>query len=282
MRILACLDLSQYATSVTDHAAWVAGRLGEGVELLHVIQHRDAVAKRKDLSGALGLGAKSTLMEELVSIEETQARLAREQGEQLLANAKDRLAEKNVAEVEAHMLHGDIVDTIIEREAAADLVVIGKRGASADFARTHLGSKIERVVRQSGRPVLVANREFAAIEKVLVAFDNSAATRKAVAMAATSPLFEGVTAHLVMVGGDEPAAQSGYDWACEMLGERLGSHERMTGEVEGALIAEAGRLDADMILMGAYGHSTWRQLFMGSTTAAILRGVALPVLLFRS
>ena len=282
MRILACLDLSQYATSVTDYAAWVSGRLGEGVELLHVIQRRDAVAKRKDLSGALGLGAKSNLMEELVSIEETQARLAREQGERLLANAKERLAEKNVDDVEAHMLHGDIVDTIIEREADADLVVIGKRGASADFARTHLGSKIERVVRQSDRPVLVANRAFAPIEKTLIAFDNSAATRKAVAMAATSALFEGVTAHLVMVGGDEPAAQSGYDWACEMLGERLGSHERMTGDVEGALIAEASRLDADMILMGAYGHSTWRQMFMGSTTAAILRGVTLPVLLFRS
>ena len=92
MNLLACLDLSPYATSVADHAAWVASACPGRVELLHVIQRRDAITRRGDLSGALGLGARSNLMEELVSLEESEARLAREQGQALLDTAAARLA----------------------------------------------------------------------------------------------------------------------------------------------------------------------------------------------
>ncbi|WP_343345936.1 universal stress protein [Sphingomicrobium sp. XHP0239] len=276
MNLLAALDLSPYATSVADHAAWVASALGGRVELLHVIQRRDAVTRRKDLSGALGLGARSDLMEELVGIEETEARLAREQGDALLANAAARLAEAGIADVAKLMRHGDIVETIVEREADADMVVIGKRGAHADFAKGHLGSKVERVVRQSDRPVLVASRSFAPVETVMVAFDGGATSRKAIAMAATSPLFEGAKIHVVQVGED-----SSLEWACETVGDRLLGCESLPGDVEGALTAEARRVEADMLLMGAYGHSPLRTMIVGSTTTAMLRALPISVLLFR-
>lgn len=276
MNLLAALDLSPYATSVADHAAWVASALGGRVELLHVIQRRDAVTRRKDLSGALGLGARSDLMEELVGIEETEARLAREQGDALLANAAARLAEAGIADVAKLMRHGDIVETIVEREADADMVVIGKRGAHADFAKGHLGSKVERVVRQSDRPVLVASRSFEPVETVMVAFDGGATSRKAIAMAATSPLFEEAKIHVVQVGED-----SSLDWACETVGDRLLGCESLPGDVEGALTAEARRVEADMLLMGAYGHSPLRTMIVGSTTTAMLRALPIPVLLFR-
>ena len=276
MKLLAALDLSSYATSVADHAAWVASAHRGSVELLHVIQRRDAVTRRKDLSGALGLGARAGLMEELVGMEETEARLAREQGEALLDNAAARLTEVGVGDVAKVMRHGDIVETIVEREADADMVVIGKRGAHADFAKGHLGSKIERVVRQSDRPVLVASRAFAPVETLLVAFDGGATSRKAVAMADTSPLFEGTQVHVVQVG-----EQSSLDWACETVGERLAGYESLPGDVEGALTAEARRVDADLLLMGAYGHSPLRRMIVGSTTTAMLRALPKPVMLFR-
>src|SRR3546814_6396418 len=91
MKIIACIDASQYATSVVDHAAWVAFHLDATVEVLYVIQRKDAVAARHDLSGAVGLGAKSGLMEELTRIDEAEGRLAREQGNILLQAAEERL-----------------------------------------------------------------------------------------------------------------------------------------------------------------------------------------------
>src|SRR3546814_5347659 len=51
--MLAAIDASGYATSVCDLAAWASPRLGLPVELLHVVQRKDAVAERHDLSGAI-------------------------------------------------------------------------------------------------------------------------------------------------------------------------------------------------------------------------------------
>jgi K+-sensing histidine kinase KdpD len=91
-RILACIDASIYATSVIEHAAWAAERLGAEIEVLHVIQRKDAVAARHDLSGAVGLGAKSALLDELTRIDEAEGKLAQDKGRALLASAKVKLA----------------------------------------------------------------------------------------------------------------------------------------------------------------------------------------------
>ena len=50
--------------------------------------------------------------------------------------------------------------------------------------------------------------------------------------------------------------------------------------VEGILKA-AEREGCDLIVMGAYGHSRVRELFLGSTTDGILREAKSPVLLYR-
>lgn len=280
MKIIACIDASQYATSVVDHAAWAAGHLDASVEVLHVIQRKDAVAARHDLSGAVGLGAKSGLMEELTRIDEAEGRLARERGKVLLQAAEERLKDAGVP-VELCHRHGGIVETVIEREADADLVVIGKRGASADFAKGHLGSKVERVVRQSVKPVLVASRAFRKIERALIAFDGGPSARKAVSFAATSRLFEGVDLHVVIAGGDSDKNRECLRWAREVLGDRAKRAEIVPGGADEVLIADAAQCGADIVVMGAYGHSPLRTLIVGSTTTAVMRGVTLPVLLFR-
>ncbi|WP_114952037.1 universal stress protein [Sphingosinicella terrae] len=280
MKIIACIDASPYATSVVDHAGWAASRLEGEVEVLHVIQRKDAVAARHDLSGAVGLGAKSGLLEELTRIDEAEGRLAREQGKLLLHAAEARLKGAGVAVRLCHR-HGGIVETVIEREADADLVVIGKRGASADFAKGHLGSKVERAVRQSVKPVLVASREFRPIERTLIAFDGGPSARKAVSFAATSPLFADVALHLVIAGGETDRNRDALRWAGEVLGERAKRAEIVPGSADDVVIAEARQCGADLVVMGAYGHSPLRTLIVGSTTTAVIRGVLLPVLLFR-
>lgn len=277
-RLLATLDLSAYAESVVAHAAWAATRLSASVELLHVHQRPDSVAARHDHSGAVGLGARSDLLAELARMDEAQATLARRTGQALLDDAAARLAEAGVAEVTTTHRHGDIVATLVEREADADLVVIGKRGASGAFAAAHLGSKVERVVRQSDRPVLVAARPFRPISRALVAFDNGPSARRAVSLVATSPLFAGVALDVVSVG---EAARARHEWVAQTLGERLGEVTVLSGGAADALVAETERRDADLVVMGAYGHSPLRSLIVGSTTTAVVRGVRTSVLLVR-
>lgn len=279
MKLLACLDFSQYATSVTDHAAWLAGGSDAHITLLHVIQRTDAVEARRDLSGAIGLGARSGLMAELVAIEGEKSRIEREQGAALLDGAAERLKDAGITDVETLQRHGDIVETVVAQEEEADLVVIGKRGEHADFAKGHLGGVVERIVRQSVRPVLVASRAFEPIDTVLVAYDGGESAARALDFVATAERFADCKVHVVTVGGDK--AEDRLADAAEILGERLASTNARSGNVEAAIREEAETLGADLLVMGAYGHSPLRRLILGSTTSAMLRALSKPVLLFR-
>jgi nucleotide-binding universal stress UspA family protein len=280
--ILACIDASLYATSVVEHAAWAAMRLNSTVEVLHVIQRKDAVAARHDLSGAVGLGAKSSLLEELVRIDESEGKLAQEKGRTLLGAAKSHLEELGQQAITLTHRYGGIVETIIEREENADLVIIGKRGASADFAKGHLGSKVERVVRQSTRPVLVASRAFAEPQTILVAFDGGASARKALAFVATSPLFAGLGLHVVMAGREDSVHAQNLNWARELLATRNDCHVGMIdGKPEEVIAGKIAATGAQMLIMGAYGHSPLRAMIVGSTTTEMVRSCTIPVLLFR-
>jgi nucleotide-binding universal stress UspA family protein len=282
IRVLACIDASVYATSVVEYAAWAAKRLEACVEVLHVIQRKDAVAARRDLSGAVGLGAKSALLDELTRIDEAEGKLAQEKGRALLASAKAHLEELGRAEIMCTHRHGGIVEAIVEREADAELVVIGKRGASADFAKGHLGSKVERVVRQSARPVLVASRAFTQPEAAVVAFDGGPSSRKAVAYVATSPLMQQTRLHVVMAGREDRDSSDRMNWARELLATRADATVTIkAGKAEDVIAGEVAATGSQMLVMGAYGHSALRGLLVGSTTTQMIRSCTIPVLLFR-
>ena len=175
--------------------------------------------------------------------------------------------------------HGGIVETIIEREADADLVVMGKRGASSDFAKGHLGSKVERVVRGSAKPVLVASREFRPIKRALIAYDGGESAKRAVRYLASAPVADGIAADIVMVGADDAKHRRALSEAAELLPQA--ETVLLAGSVDEVLVAEVEARGADLLVMGAYGHSALRRLIVGSTTTAMVRSCRVPVLLFR-
>jgi len=282
-RILACIDGSAYATSVCDLTAWVAPRLDASVEILQVVQRSDAVASRHDLSGAIGLGVKSELLEELTRIDQEQGRLEIERGRVLLAAAEQRLTEAGVREVTPLHRHGDIVETIVEREADADLVVVGKRGVSSAGDTQHIGALIEQVVRASVKPVLIASSRITPPRVVVVAFDGSAAATRALDVVATSPLFAGLDVHVVVAGADDTTHRRSLDKAVARLSERGTAPvaKLIPGSAGKAIAAYMAEQPESLLVMGAYGHSPLRSLFVGSTTTAMIRTVHVPVLLVR-
>ena len=91
-KIIALVDGSAYSRSVCDHAAWIAGCGDYAVELMHVLGRRESGAG-SDLSGAISLGARSALLEELSSLDEQRAKLALTRGRAILEDAKALLEE---------------------------------------------------------------------------------------------------------------------------------------------------------------------------------------------
>lgn len=283
-RLIAFIDASIYADSVCDHAAWVANRMSADVDILHVLGRREMSGRQSNLSGALTADARDHLMAELASLDEQNAKLAQKKGRLILEHASQRLAAAGIEAVTTKLRIGDLVETMHEFETDADLVVVGKRGEAADFAKLHLGSNIERVVRASTKPVFVASREFKPITKVLIAFDGGASIQKAIRyLAAAHAAFKGLQVTLLRVGesNDGIAAQvetaagtlrsAGYDIAARVL---PGEPERVIADI----VESEG---FNLLVMGAYGHSQIRSLIVGSTTTQMVRACKIPIVLFR-
>jgi nucleotide-binding universal stress UspA family protein len=280
--ILACIDASAYANSVCDLAAWASKRLDLPIELLHVVQRRDAVAARNDLSGAIGLGVKTNLMEELVRLEESDAKLQVERGRVLLAAGEQRLREAGATQVRTLHRHGSIVETILEREADARVVVMGKRGAGHEFASEHIGSKIERVVRASDRPILIASRAVEEPREIVLAYDASKAADRTLERLLNSPLFAGLPVHIVMADTDNEGHRAALQKAADQLeSSRQVRATLQAGKPETVIADIVAQTPGAMLMMGAYGHSPLRTLIVGSTTTAMIRTVHVPVLLVR-
>lgn len=282
-KILACLDASPYAQSVCDLAAWSAHRLEAQIDLLHVVQRRSAVPGRTDLSGAIGLGVKSDLLEELTHIEETESRLAIQAGRALLNAAVEYIQRSGLSDVTPIHRHGGIIETILEFEEESRLVIMGKRGASAQFARAHLGSKIERVLRASKKPILIAPETVGDIAQIVVAYDGSASAKRALDLAISSPLFQGLEPHIVMAGSDNERNRTELDTVHSQFKEsnRPVTVSLVNGAPETVIPAYMNNNADSILVMGAYGHSPLRNLIVGSTTTAMIRTVDAPVLLIR-
>jgi nucleotide-binding universal stress UspA family protein len=280
--VLAAIDASAYAASVCGYAGWAAQRLGLPVELLHVVQRQDAVTERRDLSGAIGLGVKSELMEELVRLSEASSRAEIEKGRVILEAGEHLLRNAGVAEVTTLHRHGGVVETIVEREEAARLVVIGKRGMDHGYSPDHIGSIIERVVRASAKPVLIASRAFVPPSHVVFAYDASPAAKRALERLANSPLFDGLPVTIVMAEAKGAAKRGELDRAQESFAD---SHEVTAlldaGEAERVIPQVIAETPDPLLLMGAYGHSPIRRMIVGSTTTEMIRTVKAPVLLVR-
>ncbi len=281
-KIIALVDGSIYSESVCQHAAWIAQRTQAPVELIHVLGRREAPQKT-DLSGAIRLGARTRLMEELAELDAQRAKLISHRGRAILEDARAIVDQDGVTEITTRLRHGDIVEAIGEIEDKARVIVIGKRGEAADFAKGHLGSNLERIVRAAHRPVFVAARAFKPIESVLVAYDGGASAMKAVDHISRSPLFAGLTITIVTVGSETPEIKTGLADAKALL--KAAGIDAETRIVPGQPETELGKLVDEegfgMVVMGAYGHSRIRSLVIGSSTTEMVRSCKVPVVLMR-
>lgn len=282
-KLIALVDGSVYSESVCDHAAWIAGRTGATVELLHVLGRRETASAPANLSGNITLGARTALLEELSALDEQRAKLAQRRGRAILDDAEARLAADDIAGVSAKLRIGDVVETVAEREAEAAMIVVGKRGEAADFARLHLGSNLERVIRSSHKPVFVAARAFRPIRRFLIAYDGGTSAMKAVDHIARSDLFAGLECRLITAGADSAENRRRLDDAKALLeagGYRVDA-AILPGQPETAIAQAVESEGIDLLVMGAYGHSRIRSLIIGSTTTEMIRSCKVPVVLFR-
>jgi nucleotide-binding universal stress UspA family protein len=119
----------------------------------------------------------------------------------------------------------------------------------------------------------------------LVAYDGSPGSQRALTtgLRLAGDLSAEVTLITVCHSENQEAAATllklAHDQALDL---RLPAHAQLLhGDPETEILNERLKISADLIVMGAFGHSRVRELVLGSTTSHVIRKSEVPVLLAR-
>jgi nucleotide-binding universal stress UspA family protein len=170
----------------------------------------------------------------------------------------------------------------------ADLVVIARPESAGQSAGPP--GLAESLVLSSGRPIIMfpPRGTVSQVRRILVAWN---ATRESIrAVADAQPLLVMAKAVQVLVvdpernragHGQEPGADIARHLArhgAQVEVRRLSSGGEDLGRL---LLSQAAAFGADLLVMGAYGHSHLREWMFGGVTRTILYEAGLPVLMSR-
>ncbi|MDN5620736.1 MAG: universal stress protein [Psychrobacter sp.] len=281
--ILACIDGSAVTESVCDYAAWYASKLNLPVGLLHVSDIPASV--RRDLSGAIGINSRQFLLEELSQLDEQRAKVVNSYSNALVQDAKSHIKDSFAdVNVRIYQRHGKLLPSIEHFKEENRAIVMGRRGEDHKNSRINIGSQIETVARASDIPILICSETFKEPSSYMIAFDGSKTSIKAAWMVAKSPLLKGLEGHIVMVGNHNDAAKQSMSAAAAKLedaGYIVEAHHLSASDAVDGLLTFQVDNDIDIMVVGAYGHSKWQQLFLGSTTTEIIASTLSPVILVR-
>lgn len=183
-------------------------------------------------------------------------------------------------------VEGELTEKLGESGRYADLVILGQHNPDENDANQGLA---DRLALEMGRPCLVIpyiGAQATLGRRVLVAWN---ARREAVrAVNDALPILE--TADRVVVLSVNPAVGEAGEGdipsadICHHLARHGVKAEAETAvakdiDVASLLLSHAADMGADMIVMGAYGHSRWREMVLGGVSREMLQSMTAPVLM---
>lgn len=172
-------------------------------------------------------------------------------------------------------------DAVAARGRVFDLVVAQQPG---DDPGHRIRKMLRAVLFHAGRPVLVAppSEPVSLARRPLIAWDGSARSARAAAIARN--FFDNAREiGILAVRGKKHSGPPAQD-----LADYLAWHDVEPAVIETSLdghrlgdvfLREASRFEADLLVMGAYAQSTFRESLTGGVTNHILSHAELPVLM---
>jgi nucleotide-binding universal stress UspA family protein len=178
---------------------------------------------------------------------------------------------------------GSLPELAAAHARCADLAIIGQV-APDQTGRSMPPIQPEDVALLSGRPVLIlpyAGRIRTLGDRPLIAWKSTREAARAVND--SIPLLNGQATIMMVDPNADDGETAGENLALQLsrhaiaaLVERVASTGRPVADV---FLSRAAEIGADLLVMGAYGHSRLRELMLGGMTRDILQRMTLPVLM---
>ncbi|MEA5097134.1 MAG: universal stress protein [Burkholderiaceae bacterium] len=249
-----------------------------------------ALANNAHLVGASMIGISTSSFEAEESVHQAaeithHVKFLQERTTQIVANFKTAVQQLGLPFGEGRAVDGENSSGIALQARYCDLTVIGQADAKDRTSEVEHDFP-EYVVLNAGRPVLIVPKqgEFANVGKrVVISWDASREATRAVSDAI--PLLKDADiVHVAIFNAESKpfGDQPGDDIALYLARHGIKVEvlpNREVRDIGRALLSLIEELSSDLLVMGCYGHSRFREKWLGGVTRTVLENMNVPVLM---
>jgi nucleotide-binding universal stress UspA family protein len=179
---------------------------------------------------------------------------------------------------------GDPIGTLYLATETRDLVVTGHDTAFHGNIREQLPDMIAKLLTMSPRPVIVCGDETPPQGDVLVAYDGSLPSMRALQLFALLRLRAESTVHVTAIDPDQETAARRAAGAANYLRSHgyaaLSTPVATSVDPTEVIRIEAADRRIELLVMGAYGRNGWRERLFGSTTSKLVESPPCAIFLY--
>lgn len=270
-KILIAVDGSKYSQLASGYGFWMATNItGAKLSAQHVIDPRLAdLMIAPEFAEELGLSVSVDISDKVFSA-------LRKIGNLILKVVSSE-AEGRKLGIHTYLDEGHVIEEILKRAKAHDLVIVGHRGGGKEpvVSELSVGAIAERVAVGSKTPVLIAATPIDSLAELLVAYDGSEPSQGALLMAENLAKLGRVRLKATIVIADsshkaeaELTIEQGKKLLREHWPEEVFTVEE--GNPADKLLELASR-DRSLLVVGAYGFRNPEANVMGRTVTSIVR-----------
>ncbi|MDF2367615.1 universal stress protein [Sneathiella sp.] len=263
----------------------LAIRFGAHVNALHIkIDPRSAAA-------FVGEGMTSTMIESVIEMAEKDGEERRKRARELFKEISERMQIPEIHDIADRPAgegpstrfvekQGNSEDTIHSYGRLFDLIIICKQEGEEQINNSLL---INAALRETGRPVLLLNKVLPKDVGLRVAFAWNGSVESARALSYSLPFLQTAEKVMLISAVDDldedihPLAVQRYLTMYGVQADRCEISDSNGKSTAESILAEAGKCNADILVMGAYTRSRLRRLFFGAVTEEVLNNCPIPV-----
>ncbi|MDH5591965.1 MAG: universal stress protein [Gammaproteobacteria bacterium] len=281
--ILAGIDGSDLGDAVVEHAIWISQNTQLPVTFLHTIEHSHH-SEHPHHEGNLTPNIKEHLLDELSEEEHQKSKQLIAEGKVILEQAKLKAEQAGLKNSIAKQRHGTLPEALVDLENEVLMVVLGAKGEDHNGDNKGLGSQLEESIRAIHKPVFIIKQAFSEPKKLMLAYNGSPTSRKALDMIKQGTFCnQSLEIHVVSVQKNLDDAQALITDVSDVL---AGSNIKVTakaiaGEAINELTQYQQQNDIDVTAMGAFSHGQLHGFFFGSFTTRMLLESTTNFLLIR-
>lgn len=287
LNILSCVDGSEHSDSVREHSKWIAEQEDSMINLLHIVKPNPNYSYNLgDYSGVIGLNSKNILLKRLSELDEKQSFIEQNRSQIILEHHKKKLEESNFKNIHCLSYRDTVENAIQELGHKTDLIIIGKQGEQHYHNSDRLGSHVREIIQISEHPILVVPHNFSehGIKKIAVAYDGY--NDHFLSLFDTFTWLKYLPCTILSIEPN-PAYFTGENFInTKNLETQLKSRPlstsllKLTGDPKECILKFVLEHNINLLIIGAYRHSTLTRKLLGSTTESLLRSLLIPTLIF--